>query len=55
MDGPARLRFGSLGHACNFMENGKVLTSHFKNDHIHLSLDGALAFNLGLNYLIGKN
>lgn len=55
MDGPARLRFGSLGHACNFMENGKVLTSHFKNDRIHLSLDGALAFNLGLNYLIGKN
>ena len=55
MDGPARLRFDSLGHASNFMENGKVLISHFKNDRIHLSLDGALAFNLGLNYIIGKN
>ena len=55
MDGPALLPFDSLGHASNFMENGKVLISHFKNDRIHLSLDGALAFNLGLNYIIGKN
>lgn len=53
--GPARFRFGSLCHSSNFMDkNGQVLTSHFRNDRLHLSLDGALAFNLGLNFLIGK-
>ena len=54
--GPARHRFNSLRHSSNFSdEHGHVIPSHFNSDGIHLSLDGALAFNLGLNFFIGKN
>ena len=53
---PARHRFNSLRHSSNFSdEHGHVIPSHFNSDGIHLSLDGALAFNLGLNFFIGKN
>ena len=54
--GPIRQQFSFLSHRQNFANRfGFVNSSLFNADKLHLSLDGKLAFNLGLNFFIGNN
>ena len=55
--GPSRYRFSTLCHRENFSRTPLRLvdSSLFNPDQLHLSLDGKLAFNLGLNFFIGNN